>query len=386
MKRSPYFQDAPVNYLFQEMIEKRKAFQKNNKTASLISLGIGDTTQPLPPFVSQTMKDYATKLSTKEGYSGYGDEEGCKPLREKIASAVYKDLVFSDEIFISDGAKCDIGRLQVLFSKDAKIGIENPSYPPYKESTLLYRGKEHLIELNLHEDTDFAFDFKQAEYADIIFICSPHNPTGHVRHKKELEEIVSFAQKQNKIIIFDSAYSFFIQDDLPRSIYEIPHAKEVAIELGSFSKIAGFSGLRLGWTVVPKELSQIHKDWKRITSTFFNGASSIVQQAGLAALQPEGLKEVDRSIQYYLKNTRILKEACTNQGWKVRGGKNSPYLWVHIPGKDSSWELFNHFLEKMHLIITPGVGFGSNGEGYIRISGFGQREDVLEAAQRIQSQ
>ncbi|CAL5183181.1 unnamed protein product [Lathyrus oleraceus] len=385
-------------YLFPEIERHELLHLKKYPNANLIDLGIGDTTEPLPTLVTSSMVDFVRGLSTAEGYKGYGPEQGEKALRKAIAHRVYKDLgIKPSEVFVSDGAQCDISRLQLLMGPNLKIAVQDPSFPAYIDSSVIigHAGKfvdrigkyENIEYMTCGPQTDFFPDLHRTSRSQLIFFCSPNNPTGHAATRKQLQQLVDFAKVNGSIIIYDSAYSAYITDGSPKSIFEIPGAKEVAIEVSSFSKFAGFTGVRLGWTVVPEELLYsngfpVLQDFNRIVCTCFNGASSISQAGGLACLSPEGLKAVKSLIDYYMENARILVNALTSLGLTVYGGKNAPYVWVRFPGL-KSWDVFGEILENTHIITVPGSGFGPGGEGYIRISAFGQRESIIEASERL---
>ncbi|CAD5196088.1 unnamed protein product [Musa acuminata subsp. malaccensis] len=327
---------------------RRAAHISKYPDAQVISLGIGDTTEPIPEVITSAMAMRAHSLSTVEGYSGYGAEQGDKKLRAAIASTYYKDLAIDEtDIFVSDGAKCDISRLQVLFGSEVKMAVQDPSYPAYVDSSVIV-GQTSLFQKDIEKygnieymrcvpENGFFPDLSTISHVDIIFFCSPNNPTGSATTRDQLIHLVQFAQDNGSIVVFDSAYSLYISDDSPRSIYEIPGAKEVAIETSSFSKFAGFTGVRLGWTVVPKELLfsdgfPVAKDFNRIVCTCFNGASNIAQAGGLACLSPEGLKAMVETIKFYKENTKIIVDTFKSLGFDVYGGRNAPYVWVHFPG------------------------------------------------------
>ncbi|KAJ6385537.1 hypothetical protein OIU77_028675 [Salix suchowensis] len=324
-----------AGYLFPEVARRRNAHMLKYPDAKVISLGIGDTTEPIPEVITSAMSKRAEALSTLEGYSGYGNEQGEKPLRTAIASTFYGDLgIEEDDIFVSDGAKCDISRLQMVFGANVTMAVQDPSYPAYVDSSVI-----------MGQTGQFQKDFEKY------------------------------------------AYAMYMSDDNPRSIFEIPGAKEVAMETSSFSKYAGFTGVRLGWTVVPKQLLYsdgfpVAKDFNRVICTSFNGASNICQAGGLACLSPEGLKAMSEVIGFYKENTNIIMDTFNSLGFSVYGGKNAPYVWVHFPGQ-SSWDVFSEILEKTHVVTTPGSGFGPAGEGFVRVSAFGHRENVLEACRRF---
>ncbi|XP_028787151.1 LL-diaminopimelate aminotransferase, chloroplastic-like isoform X2 [Neltuma alba] len=387
-----------AGYLFPEVARRKSALLLKHPDSKLISLGIGDTTDPIPEVIASAMAMKANSLATVEGYRGYGEYEGEKPLRRAIASTFYSDLgIEEDDIFVSDGSKCDISRLQVVFGSNVRMAVQNPSYPAYVDSSVIMGQTGQYLKdpqkygrieyMWCSPENGFFPDLSSVSRTDIIFFCSPNNPTGAVATREQLSRLVQFAKNNGSIIIFDSAYALYISDDSPRSIFEIPGAKEVAIETASFSKYAGFTGVRLGWSVVPKQLLfsdgfPVAKDFSRIMSTCFNGASNISQAGGLACLSPEGLKAMKEVIAFYKENAKIIVETFESLGFKVYGGKNAPYVWVHFPGR-SSWDVFNEILEKTHVVTTPGSGFGPGGEGFVRVSAFGHRENILEACRRF---
>ncbi|XP_057976839.1 LL-diaminopimelate aminotransferase, chloroplastic [Malania oleifera] len=387
-----------AGYLFPEVARRRAAHMLKYPDAQVISLGIGDTTEPIPENITSAMAKRAHELSTLEGYSGYGPEQGEKPLRYAIASTFYSDLgIEEDDIFVSDGAKCDISRLQVVFGSSVTMAVQDPSYPAYVDSSVIM-GQTGLFQKDVEKyggieymkctpENGFFPDLSTVSQTDIIFFCSPNNPTGSAATRAQLTQLVQFAKDNGSIIVYDSAYAMYMSDDNPRSIFEIPGAKELAIETSSFSKYAGFTGVRLGWTVVPKELKYsdgypVARDFNRIVCTCFNGASNIAQAGGLACLSPEGKKAMHEVVSFYKENTNIIVETFNSLGFKVYGGRNAPYVWVHFPGQ-SSWDVFSEILEKTHVVTTPGSGFGPGGEGFIRVSAFGHRGNVLEACKRF---
>ncbi|CAI9781820.1 unnamed protein product [Fraxinus pennsylvanica] len=337
-------------------------------------------------------------LSTVEGYTGYGAEQGEKQLRASIAKTYYENLgIEEDDIFVSDGAKSDISRLQVLFGSKVTMAVQDPSYPAYVDSSVIL-GQTGQFQKDVEKygnieymkctpENGFFPDLSAVRRTDIIFFCSPNNPTGYAASREQLTRLVEFAKENGSIIVYDSAYAMYVSDDNPRSIFEIPGAKEVSMEVSSFSKYAGFTGVRLGWTAIPKELLYsdgfpVAKDFNRIVCTCFNGASNIAQAGGLACVSPEGIKAMHEVVGFYKENTDIIVETFNSLGFKVYGGKNAPYVWIHFPGQ-SSWEVFSEILEKTHVVTTPGSGFGPGGEGFIRVSAFGHRENVLEACRRF---
>uniref|UniRef100_A0A0E0CZB2 Aminotransferase class I/classII large domain-containing protein n=1 Tax=Oryza meridionalis TaxID=40149 RepID=A0A0E0CZB2_9ORYZ len=387
-----------AGYLFPEIARRRAAHLLKFPDAKIISLGIGDTTEPIPDVITNAMAERAHALSTVDGYSGYGAEQGEKKLRAAIAATYYADLGIEEtDIFVSDGAKCDISRLQVLFGSNVKIAVQDPSYPAYVDSSVIM-GQTGLYQEDVQKygnieymkcspENGFFPDLSSVPRTDIIFFCSPNNPTGAAASRDQLTKLVKFAKDNGSIIVYDSAYAMYISDDSPKSIFEIPGAKEVAIETASFSKYAGFTGVRLGWTVVPKELlfsdgHPVAKDFNRIVCTCFNGASNISQAGGLGCLSPEGLKAMSDVVGFYKENTKIIVDTFTSLGFNVYGAKNAPYVWVHFPGRNS-WDVFAEILEKAHVVTTPGSGFGPGGEGFVRVSAFGHRENIIEAARRL---
>jgi LL-diaminopimelate aminotransferase len=388
----------PAGYLFPEINKRKKELQTINPRAKVISLGIGNTTEPLTPHIASALKRAAARLGTMKGYCGYGDEQGFPILRAKIAETFYEGRVSTDEVFISDGAKCDIGRLQLMFGSQATIAVQDPSYPVYVDGSVIigstgeFDSRSHqyggITYMRCSPENDFFPDLVKTPRTDLIYFCSPNNPTGAVATREQLKALVDFAEKNKSIILFDSAYSEYITDKrLPKSIYEVDGAHEVAIEVSSFSKFIGFTGVRLGWTVVPNDLkyddgTSVNKDWNRIMTTVFNGASNIAQYGGLAALDARGLKEMRKTVKFYAENAKIIKTALKGIGIKSYGGVNSPYIWAYFPHR-KSWEVFEEILEKVHIVTTPGSGFGPAGEGFIRFSAYGHRKDIKEAVKRI---
>ncbi|HLC61544.1 MAG TPA: LL-diaminopimelate aminotransferase [Candidatus Nanoarchaeia archaeon] len=387
-KRNPNMAKLQAGYLFPEINRRKMEFMEKNPNAKLLNLGIGDTTQPITPHTINGMAKEVARLGTADGYSGYGPEQGIKELRDKIAQKFYNGMIKGDEIFVSDGAKPDTGRLQILFGSSATIAIQDPAYPVYVDSSVMI-GQAKVEYMKCVPENGFFPNLSKTKRTDIIFFCNPNNPTGAAATLEQLGELVNFAKKNKSIIVYDSAYSQFISDDkLPKSIYEVGGAKEVAIEISSFSKPIGFTGVRLGWTVIPKQLkfedgTPVHNDWNRIMTTIFNGASNISQHGALAALNEKGLAEMKKMIAYYMENARLIRSAFEKSGYEVYGGMHAPYIWVRMPGKNS-WQAFEEFLEKVNIVTTPGSGFGPAGEGFIRLSALGQREDVEEAVNRIQ--
>ncbi|KAL0726389.1 hypothetical protein Bca4012_022482 [Brassica carinata] len=398
VSRNSNMSKLQAGYLFPEIARRRSAHLLKYPDAQIISLGIGDTTEPIPEVITSAMAKKAHELSTVEGYSGYGAEQGAKPLRAALAKTYYSGLgIGEDDIFVSDGAKCDISRLQVMFGSNVTVAVQDPSYPAYVDSSVIM-GQTGQFNTDVQKygsieymrctpENGFFPDLSTVSRTDIIFFCSPNNPTGAAATREQLTQLVQFAKKNGSIIVYDSAYAMYMSDDNPRSIFEIPGAEEVAMETASFSKYAGFTGVRLGWTVIPKQLLYsdgfpVAKDFNRIVCTCFNGASNLSQAGALACLTPEGLEAMHKVVGFYKENTNIIIDTFTSLGYDVYGGKNAPYVWVHFP-KQSSWDVFAEILEKTHVVTTPGSGFGPGGEGFVRVSAFGHRENILEACRRF---
>lgn len=396
--RNPYFANLSGGYLFPEMRRHIDLFLAKQPDAHLISLGIGDTTLPLVPSVAGSLAAAAHKLGTKEGYSGYGPPQGDGLLREKIVQRFYKNRRHIDEIFVSDGSKCDIGRLQLLFGQKVRIAVQDPVYPVYADTAVAI-GQAGAIDLTTshyqgiyylpcNQENAFFPDIELARQADILYFCSPNNPTGMAASYEQLEILVDFALKHHKMIVYDAAYAAYIEGErLPRSIFEIEGADEVAIELGSFSKLAGFTGVRLGWTAVPKKLKYksgeaLHADWFRLVSTFFNGASNLAQAGGIAALSEEGWNQIQQQIAIYRMHCHLIKKALKIDSSSIYGGVHAPYLWVKT--NRPSWQCFQDLLENHQLVITPGRGFGPAGEGYIRLSALISPDHIGEAVRRLE--
>ena len=401
IERNSGFGNLAAGYLFPEVAKRRREYQAKHPDAKIISLGIGNTTEPLTPHIAKAMADYARGLGTASGYSGYGDEQGNTELREKIAEVLYKGMANADEIFISDGAKCDIARVQTLFGRKTPIAVQDPAYPVYVDGSVIVgaagkagkKGYKGVTYLPCTAENKFFPDLSVIQPNSLIYFCSPNNPTGATATKEQLKKLVAFANKNGCIIIFDAAYYAFIRNPaLPKTIYEIPGARKCAIEINSFSKLAGFTGVRLGWSVVPSSLkfadgSSVRDDWNRVMTTLFNGASNIAQAGGLAALDEVGRKETKQLVDYYLENAKLMKEALTGKNFSDAGVKvyytgDSPYLWVYFP-KYKSWDIFDKILNECNVVTTPGSGFGPAGEGYLRFSAFGHRKDVNEACKRL---
>lgn len=394
MKRNPRLASLPPQYLFPEIRRHAQAYLEREPHAKLISLGIGDTTHPLPACIAQAMSERACAMATESGYTGYGPEEGELALRQAIARECYGSHhgtlpIGVDEIIVSDGTKSDIGRLFQLFGPTVSMNVQDPTYPAYVEAAYL-AGITSITLMSCTPENDFFPSLDQLPRSDLIVWCSPNNPTGHATTREQLEQLVRFAKANRSIILYDAAYAAYVDDpEIPRSIYAIPGAKEVAIEMGSFSKSAGFTGIRLGWTVVPHTLqlhdgTSLRSDWLRIIRTLFNGASALSQAGGVAALKPEGQAALQEILALYKQHARALLATLHHQGFSVYGGIHCPYIWLHIPGH-LSWELFSALLEERQLITTPGVGFGPSGESFLRFTAFTSKTLMPEALRRLEN-
>lgn len=384
------FKKLPQTYLFSEIAKRTKVFSEVNRGVEILRLGIGNTTEALVPEVIKGLMNGVDKLSRKETYTGYGDEQGDLRLRKALSDWYKKRGINLEdqEIFISDGAKPDAANISSIFDQKSIVAITDPVYPVYLDANII-SGK-NITFLKADQKNNF-FPKPPKIKVDLIFLCSPNNPIGAVATKKQLKEFVEYANKFKAVIIFDGAYAEYISEkSLPKSIYEIPGAKKCAIEIQSFSKSAGFTGVRLGWTVVPKDLAiessekgEVNRTWNRRQTTMFNGASNIVQEGGLAVLSSEGQKQTLKQVKYYMENARIIKKGLESIGLKVFGGVNAPYLWVKCPKGLTSWEFFEKVLNEAYVVTTPGVGFGSMGEGYLRLSAFGHKENIKKAVESI---
>ena len=384
------------NYLFSTISKKIEEFTHVNPNADIIRLGIGDVTLPLPASVIDSMHKSVGEMSIKETFRGYGPEKGYSFLTEKIAEIDFqkRDInVDAEEIFISDGSKSDTGNIGDILGDNNTIAITNPVYPVYLDTTIMRMGKtDKLYLLECNEENGFLPEIP-SEPIDVVFLCYPNNPTGTVMKREKLKQWVDWALSNNSLILFDAAYEAYIMDkDVPRSIFEIENADKCAIEFRSFSKNAGFTGLRCSYTVVPKALKTITSNgieeslnllWSRRQSTKFNGTPYIVQRAAEAVYSPEGQKEVAELVSYYMNNASLIRNSLLNKGWTVYGGENAPYIWLKCPDGNDSWSFFNLLLEKCHIVGTPGVGFGSNGEGYFRLTAFNSYEKTVESVERI---
>ena len=388
MKINKNYQKLEDSYLFSTIAHKVAEFTKNNPEAAVIRLGIGDVTLPLAPAVVKAMNKAVEEMGVKETFRGYGPEQGYGFLKEAIQKyyASRNTHLESDEIFISDGAKSDVGNILDLFSQDNTVLVPNPVYPVYVDTNVMAGRK--IVFADANEANDFLPMPDENIKADIIYICSPNNPTGAVYTKEGLKKWVDYALKNNAIILYDAAYECFIKDkNLPRSIFEIEGAKKCAIEFCSFSKTAGFTGTRCGYTIVPQELVfdgvHLNKMWLRRQTTKFNGVPYIVQRGAEAVFSEEGQKQIQENIAYYSENAKIIADTLKAKGIYFTGGTHSPYIWLKCPNNMSSWEFFDYLLEKAQVVGTPGAGFGENGEGFFRLTSFGDRAKTIEAMERF---
>ena len=392
----------PGSYLFSTIGKKVKAFQAANPDKSIIRLGIGDVTQPLAPAIISALHSAVDEMADAATFKGYAPDLGYEFLRNAIAKNDYRDLgceIAPDEIFVSDGAKCDSGNIQEIFSVDNKIAVCDPVYPVYVDTNVMagrtgtYDAKTEtwsdVIYMPCTADNHFAPELPK-ETPDIIYLCFPNNPTGATITKAQLQEWVDYANKVGAVIIYDAAYEAYIsEEDVPHTIFECEGARTCAIELKSFSKNAGFTGTRLGYTVIPKDLKcgdvMLHSLWARRHGTKYNGAPYIVQKAGEAVYSPEGKEQLRAQVAYYMNNARVIKEGLRDAGYTVSGGVNAPYIWLKTPDHMTSWEFFDYLLERANVVGTPGSGFGPSGEGYFRLTAFGTYENTVAALERIRA-
>ena len=396
------YQKLPGSYLFSTIAKKVSAFQAANQEKTLIRLGIGDVTQPLAPAIIDAMHNAVTEMGNAETFHGYAPDLGYEFLRTAIADNDYKARgcdISADEIFVSDGAKSDSGNIQEIFSVDNRIAVCDPVYPVYVDSNVMagrtgtYDPKtemwSNVIYMPCTKENNFVPEFPK-ENPDIIYLCLPNNPTGTTITKDQLQEWVNYANKIGAVIIYDGAYEAYIsEDNVAHSIYECEGARTCAIELKSFSKNAGFTGVRLGYAVVPKDLKcgdvSLHQMWARRHGTKFNGAPYIVQRAGEAVYSEAGKAQLKEQVAYYMKNAAAIKGGLQDAGFEVFGGVNAPYIWLKTPDQMTSWEFFDYLLEKANVVGTPGSGFGPSGEGYFRLTAFGTHENTLAALERIKA-
>ena len=391
------------SYLFSTIGKKVNAFAQANPDKKIIRLGIGDVTQPLAPAIIEALHSAVDEMAVAETFRGYAPDLGYEFLRNAIAKNDYVDRgcqIEADEIFISDGAKCDSGNIQEIFSTDSKIAVCDPVYPVYVDTNIM-AGRagvfnpatetwSDIIYMPCTAETGFAPELPK-QVPDIIYLCFPNNPTGATINRDQLQEWVDYANKNGAVIIYDAAYEAYItQEDVPHSIYECEGARTCAIELHSFSKNAGFTGVRLGYTVIPKELKSrdgisLHSLWARRHGTKYNGAPYIIQKAGEAVYTKEGQAQIMEQVAYYMKNASYIKEGLKEAGYSVSGGINAPYIWLKAPQNMTSWEFFDYLLETANVVGTPGSGFGPSGETYFRLTAFGSYENTVEAINRIKA-
>jgi LL-diaminopimelate aminotransferase len=391
-----------AGYLFPEIARRTSEFTQANPGVKVMRLGIGDTTEPLTDVVLAALHEGVDQLSKAETYSGYGDGEGQLALREAIAGkyAGYGVALDGSEVFVSDGAKSDSANIASIFAHDAAIAVQDPAYPVYVESNVIsgrtgnaVNGQyEGLVYMPCTDENGF-IPSPPDQKVDLIYLCNPNNPTGAVASREQLEAMVAYAVEHKAVIIYDAAYAPYITDpEIPKTIFEIDGAKTCAIEINSFSKDNGFTGVRLGWSVVPQDLvvedsepGKLNTIWRRRQNTFFNGASNIVQAGALASLTPEGRVQSNEMVGYYKVNARTIKNGLESIGLTVYGGSNAPFLWMKTPNGMSSWDFFDKLLTETHVVGTPGSGFGPSGEGYFRLSAFGNEVDIATAVESIKT-
>ena len=392
----------PGSYLFSTIGKKVRAYKEENPDKEVISLGIGDVTQPLVPAIIDALHGAVEEMAHAETFHGYAPDLGYEFLRREIAKNDYQDRgcnIAADEIFVSDGAKSDSGNIQEIFGTDNKVAVCDPVYPVYVDTNVMAgrTGEYNTVRENFdgviympcRKENGFLPEFP-SEVPDLIYLCFPNNPTGSAITKDELQKWVDYANKNGCVIIYDAAYEAYIsEENVPHSIYECEGARTCAIELRSFSKNAGFTGVRLGFTVIPKELVRdgvsLHSLWARRHGTKFNGAPYIVQKAGEAVYSEAGKAQLKDQVGYYMRNAKLIHDELTKAGFSVSGGVNAPYIWLETPDKMTSWEFFDYLLKNANVVGTPGSGFGSHGEGYFRLTAFGTYENTLKAIDRIKS-
>ena len=392
----------PGSYLFSTIGKKVRAYKEENPDKEVISLGIGDVTQPLVPAIIESLHSAVEEMAHAETFHGYAPDLGYEFLRNAIAKNDYQDRgcdIAADEIFVSDGAKSDSGNIQEIFGTDNKVAVCDPVYPVYVDTNVMAgrTGEYNTVRENFdgviympcRKENGFLPEFP-SEVPDLIYLCFPNNPTGSAITKDELQKWVDYANKNGCVIIYDAAYEAYIsEENVPHSIYECEGARTCAIELRSFSKNAGFTGVRLGFTVIPKELVRdgvsLHSLWARRHGTKFNGAPYIVQKAGEAVYSEAGKAQLKDQVGYYMRNAKLIHDELAKAGFSVSGGVNAPYIWLETPDKMTSWEFFDYLLKNANVVGTPGSGFGSHGEGYFRLTAFGTYENTLKAIDRIKS-
>lgn len=392
----------PGSYLFSTIGRKVKAYSEAHPEKTIIRLGIGDVTLPIAPAIIKAMHEAVDEMGHAETFHGYAPDLGYEFLRNEIAKQDYQArgcAIEADEIFVSDGAKCDCGNIQEIFAADSKIAVCDPVYPVYVDSNVM-AGRtgqydeeagtwSNVIYMPCTAENQFVPELPK-ETPDLIYLCIPNNPTGTTLTKSQLKVWVDYANRVGAVILYDAAYEAYIsEDDVPHSIYEIEGARTCAIEFRSYSKNAGFTGVRLGFTVVPKDLKcgdvMVHSLWARRHGTKFNGASYIIQKAAMAVYSEEGKKEIQEQVAYYMRNARTICEGLKEAGYTVYGAVNSPYAWLKVPEGMTSWDFFDYLLEEANVVGTPGSGFGPGGEGYFRLTGFGTYENTVKAVERIKA-
>ncbi|ANY69930.1 LL-diaminopimelate aminotransferase [Paenibacillus sp. BIHB 4019] len=399
------YQELQGSYLFSEIAKRRTQFIKENPNAEIISLGIGDVTRGLPEAVVKAMHEAVDELAVPGSFRGYGPEQGYDFLINAIIENDYKARgvdIQTNEVFLSDGSKCDVGNIQEIFSQNSIVAVQDPVYPVYVDTNVMAgrSGKyntdskryENIVYLECTAENNFTPSLPDRK-VDLIYLCYPNNPTGMTLSREELQKWVDYAKSNNCIILYDSAYEAFIQEsDVPHSIYEIEGAKEVAIEFRSFSKTAGFTGVRCAYTVVPRELKGfddngkgvlINDLWNRRHTTKFNGVSYVTQRGAAAIYSPEGKEQIKALVDYYMTNAKIIRDGLASIGLEVFGGVNAPYIWLKTPNGLDSWAFFDKLLSEANIVGTPGVGFGQSGQGYFRLTAFGSRENTEKAVERI---
>ena len=401
------FLELQDSYLFSTVAKKVKEYQEKNPDKKIIKLGIGDVTRPIVPAGVDAMHKAVEEIGTQEGFKGYGPEQGYEFLINAIIDNDYKSRgieLEKDEVFVSDGAKCDCGNIVDIFDKDNVVAITDPVYPVYLDTNVMSgrsgkfnkeTGKyEKIVYMPVTANNDFIPELPK-EKVDLIYLCFPNNPTGTTLSKEQLAKWVKYAKENKSVILYDAAYEAYItEENIPHSIYEIDGAKDVAIEFKSFSKTAGFTGVRCAYMVIPKtvkgytkngEEKSLNKLWNRRHCTKFNGVSYIVQRAAEATYSEEGKKQIKENIAYYMENAKIIKKGLETAGFTLYGGVNSPYIWLKVPENMTSWEFFDKLLAEVNIVGTPGSGFGPSGEGYFRLTAFGTREATIEAMNRIEN-
>lgn len=383
MKVNEHYTALSGNYLFADIAKKVQAFKAENPDANIISLGIGDVTQPLAPAVVKALHKAADEMAADATFRGYGPERGYDFLRNAIVENDFRQRgieIDADEVFVSDGAKSDTGNFQELLSTDCVVAVTDPVYPVYVDSNVM--AGRRIVKLPCTSENGFVPELPK-EHVDVIYLCYPNNPTGTTLNMEQLKVWVDYALQNDALILYDAAYEAFIQSkDVPHSIYEIDGARLCAVEFHSYSKTAGFTGIRCGYTIVPKTLQvSLNQLWNRRQCTKFNGTSYLSQRAAEAIYSEEGKAQIRQTIDYYMDNARLMRSTLQNLGFTVYGGEDAPYLWLKTPG--NSWDFFDWMLRSAHVVCTPGAGFGKSGEGYVRLTAFGNHEQTIEALERI---